>query len=276
MVLMDSPPPTEDINAFMDVNRRLRAAGLHAPEIIHANSEHGFLLLEDLGDDLYRGLLNRQSIDFHFKDLFEIMQTMVLNVSARKLPLYDAKLLRSEMDLFSDWYLSHHRKSVNRFEYETVWPVFRNQVITSVLEQPKCFVHRDFHSCNLLRTKSETVGIIDFQDAVKGPVSYDFVSLIWDRYISWPREQIEHWTESFLGMLNLDMHSSQWQRDCDLMSLQRNFKIVGIFARLYYRDGKEGYIEMIPRFYQYLTSTLRLYPEFEDMLNILEQPECEP
>ena len=137
-------------------------------------------------------------------------------------------------------------------------------------------MHRDFHSCNLLKTGHERVGIIDFQDAVKGPVSYDFISLIWDRYIAWPRPQIEKWMEDIRLKLDLKITSQQWLRDCDLMGLQRNIKIVGIFARLNYRDGKNGYVEMIPQFYDYITGTLRRYPEFSDLLSIVEQTECVP
>jgi aminoglycoside/choline kinase family phosphotransferase len=144
------------------------------------------------------------------------------------------------------------------------------------LDQPQCFVHRDFHSCNLLETSGKRIGIIDFQDAVLGPISYDLVSLIWDRYIHWPRAQIESWIEAFRLQLGLEIGPQQWLRYCDLMGLQRNIKIVGIFARLHYRDGKNGYIEMIPRFYDYVTSTLRFYPEFKPVLDILEQAECVP
>jgi aminoglycoside/choline kinase family phosphotransferase len=125
-------------------------------------------------------------------------------------------------------------------------------------------------------TSRNTVGIIDFQDAVIGPVSYDLISLIWDRYIRWPRTRIVKWIEEFRLILGLDIESEQWLRYCDLMGLQRNIKIVGIFARLCYRDGKSGYIKLIPQFYNYITSTLALYPEFKEMRGIMEQAECAP
>ena len=148
--------------------------------------------------------------------------------------------------------------------------------IQSAQDQPQCFVHRDFHSCNLLQSPGDLIGIIDFQDAVTGPISYDFISLIWDRYISWPRYQIENWIEEIRTLLAPDIEPVQWRRYCDLMGLQRNFKIVGIFARLHYRDHKIGYLELIPRFYNYLTDTLSRYPEFKEILELLEQPECVP
>ena len=201
---------------------------------------------------------------------------MALAVDAGQLPAFDTALLRQEMDLFPDWYLAHHRAAMPREQFDASWEQFCTHIIDSALDQPQCFVHRDFHSGNLLRTSGDEIGIIDFQGAVKGPLSYDFISLVWDRYIMWPRAQIEDWMEEFRQLLGLEIDPSQWRRYCDLMGLQRNIKVVGIFARLYYRDGKSGYLEMIPRFYDYVTSTLRLYPEFAEMLNILEQPECVP
>ena len=275
-ILMDAPPPGENVKPFIDVDQLLRAANLHAPEIVYADSQNGFLLLEDLGDDLYRGLLNEHTVSALFPGLFNILRNLALTVDSTDLPVFDYSRLRRDMDLFPDWYLGHHRNSASHERLDEIWDDFCINLIKSALQQPQCFVHRDFHSCNLLRTGDNTIGIIDFQDAVKGPVTYDFISLIWDRYISWPRPQIESWMEEIRIELGLDIEPGQWRRYCDLMGLQRNFKIVGIFARLHYRDGKQGYLDLIPRFYDYITSTLRLYPEFADMLGILEQAECVP
>ncbi|MDX2416494.1 MAG: phosphotransferase [Xanthomonadales bacterium] len=275
-ILMDAPPPGENVKPFIDVDQLLRVANLHAPEIIYADSQNGFLLLEDLGDDLYRQLLNEHTVSALFPGLFSILRDLALKVDSTDLPVFDYRRLRRDMDLFPDWYLGQHRNAVSHGRLDEVWDDFCISIIESALEQPQCFVHRDFHSCNLLRTGNNTIGIIDFQDAVKGPVTYDFISLIWDRYISWPRPQIESWMEVIRVKLSLEIEPGQWRRYCDLMGLQRNLKIVGIFARLHYRDGKQGYLDLIPRFYDYITSTLRLYPEFADMLDILEQAECVP
>ena len=275
-VLMDAPPPGEDVEPFIDIDQRLKSAELDAPEIIHADTQNGFLLLEDLGDDLYRGLLDKNNADSHFPALFTVLKTMALNVDATGLPNYDSRMLQTEMNLFPDWYLGHHRKTMSPKRFDEIWGGFCEHIIDSALAQPRCFVHRDFHSSNLLKTSINRIGIIDFQDAVKGPVSYDFISLVWDRYIQWPRNQLENWMETFRLLLGLDIDSEDWKRQCDLMGLQRNIKIVGIFARLYYRDGKNGYIEMIPRFYDYILGTLGHYPEFTPMLEILEQAECAP
>ena len=279
-ILMDAPPPGENVRPFIDIARRLSTANLHAPEIFHADEENGFLLLEDLGDDLYRDLLDRNTVDAHFGSLFEVLKNLALEVNSSGLRDYSAGMLQAEMNLFPDWYLESHRSTMPRAQFDAEWGNFCQHVIASSLEQPRCFVHRDYHSSNLLKTADNSVGIIDFQDAVNGPISYDFISLIWDRYINWPRNQVENWMEEFRQMLGPDISQQvgpeQWRRYCDLMGLQRNFKIVGIFARLYYRDGKNGYIEMIPGFYQYIVSTLRLYPEFAGILSILEQASCEP
>ena len=275
-ILMDAPPPGEDTGPFVDVDRRLRSAGLHAPEIFLTDPTNGYLLLEDLGDDLYRDLLHKNNADALFPGLFGVLKTFAQETETTNLPRFDYRKLLRDMDLFPDWYLLKHRKVMQREQLLAIWEVFYNRIISSAMEQPQCFVHRDFHSCNLLRTDGNDIGIIDFQDAVIGPISYDFISLIWDRYIAWPRPQIEKWMEEFRQILGLDIAPLQWQRYCDLMGLQRNFKIVGIFARLHYRDHKNGYIEMIPRFYEYITGTLRLYPEFEELLGILEKPECAP
>lgn len=275
-ILMDSPAHDDSVRHFVDIDRRLRAAKLQAPDIIHADIENGFLILEDFGDEMYRGLLNEQSVDQFFPDLFKVLKTLAVQVNAEDLPLYDAELLRTEMDLFPEWYLGHHKTGVDNSPVNRHWDDFCDIVISSALEQPQCFVHRDFHSCNLLKTPTGTTGIIDFQDAVKGPLSYDFISLIWDRYIYWPRQRLETWMESFRQSLGLEINPSEWQRYCDLMGLQRNIKVVGIFARLYYRDGKSGYLEMIPGFYDYVLQTLKRYPEFSDMLKFMEQAKCAP
>ena len=275
-ILMDAAPPGEDVRPFIDIDQRLRAAGLHAPEILYADHANGYLLLEDFGDVLYRELLHEGNADTIFPALFDVLKVLALEVDTKNLPEFDYRKLRRDMDLFLDWYLGHHRKSVKMPGVNTIWDEFCKKIIHSAQDQPQCFVHRDFHSCNLLQSPGDLIGIIDFQDAVTGPISYDFISLIWDRYISWPRHQIENWIEEIRTLLAPDIEPVQWRRYCDLMGLQRNFKIVGIFARLHYRDHKSGYLELIPRFYEYLTDTLSRYPEFKEVLELLEQPECVP
>jgi aminoglycoside/choline kinase family phosphotransferase len=275
LILMDAPPDREDSAPFVDIAGRLQRAGLKAPEIICFDLEQGFGLLEDFGDTLYREVISEDSVDALFPDLFRILDRMAREVNPDGLPPYDAAFLRQELDLFSHWYLGVHRQRPLSGQESDVWDSACDLLIASAAGQPQVFVHRDFHSCNLLSTPSGP-GIIDFQDGMRGPLNYDFISLIWDRYIAWPRSRLEQWMRETHALLPVDCDLRDWHRSCDWMGLQRNLKIVGIFARLNYRDRKEGYLEMIPRFYAYLLDTARRYPELRDLHRLLEQPRCAP
>jgi len=275
IILMDAPPEKEDSAPFVDIANRLRSAGLQAPEILRFDLEQGFGLLEDFGDTLYKELLSEDSVNMLFPALFELLNGMASDVDTDGLPAYSADALLQELDLFKTWYLELHRKRPLRGNEATAWENVCQLLVDLALEQPQVFVHKDFHSCNLLQTEGGP-GIIDFQDGVRGPISYDFVSLVWDRYIAWDRERLECWMEDIHSILPVNCTSREWVRYCDWMGLQRNLKIVGIFARLKHRDGKEGYVEMIPRFYQYLLDVLPRYPEFHEFHKLLEQNECAP
>jgi len=246
VILMDAPPEKETSAPFVDIDRRLREAGLNA------------------------------SVDELFPPLFTTLANMARNVNTSGLPGYDALLLQQEMELFPDWYLRVHKKRPFTSAERLLWNRMCTHLIRSAYEQPQVFVHKDFHSCNILWTDTGVPGIIDFQDGVSGPLSYDFVSLLWDRYIAWPRSRLESWMKDFHGQLEPDCDLATWIRWCDLMSVQRNLKIVGIFARLNYRDGKEAYLDMIPRFYGYLLEVIPRYPEFHEFHQLLEQAECAP
>ena len=275
LIVMDAPPERENSASFIDIAARLRESDLLAPEIYHFDLDLGFGLLEDFGDTLYRELLSANQPELLMPDLFAVLAKMT-RASTDGLPIYHGLKLQQEMSLFPDWYLRVHRHyRFSHMEY-LEWNRLCAELIKSAQEQPQAFVHRDFHSCNVLRTPDAQTGIIDFQDAVLGPLNYDLVSLLWDRYIEWPRSQLETWMMAFHHRLDLSCHPSTWIRWCDLMGLQRNLKIVGIFARLRYRDDKQGYVEMIPRFYQYLLDVTGRYPEFGEFHRILEKTECAP
>ncbi|HET6592556.1 MAG TPA: phosphotransferase [Xanthomonadales bacterium] len=275
LILMDAPPDHEDSGPFVDIAERLRAAGLKAPQIHCFDLRQGFGLLEDFGDTLYRDVLDGESVDSLFPGLFAILEGMALRVDTRGLPHYGQRLLQTELDLFPDWYLGRHRKRPWNDTERAVWAEMCRSLIESAQRQPQVFVHKDFHSCNLLQTPAGP-GIIDFQDGLRGPVSYDLVSLLWDRYIAWPRVRLLQWMEEIRPRLAPGLGREEWVRCCDWMGLQRNLKIVGIFARLNYRDGKRGYLEMIPRFYQYLLDVLPHYPQLRPLLRLLEEPACAP
>ncbi|MDH3788254.1 MAG: phosphotransferase [Xanthomonadales bacterium] len=275
VILMDAPPEKEDSSPFVDIDLRLASAGLNVPSILHFDLEKGFGLLEDFGDTLYRELINEASAGRLFPALFEVLATMARQVDTHGLPDYSSDALAAELDLFRSWYLETHRQRPMNANEISCWESVCELLIDSAKAQPQVFVHKDFHSCNLLQTESGP-GIIDFQDGLRGPVSYDLTSLLWDRYIAWPRETLEDWMKTAHGLLPVDSNETDWIRACDWMSLQRNLKIVGIFARLKHRDGKQGYVEMIPRFYQYLLDVTPLYPEFDQFRKLLEQAECAP
>ena len=275
LILMDAPPEREDSRPFVDIANRLRAAGIRTPQIVRFDFEQGFGLLEDFGDVLYRQVLDEGTVDALFPGLFTILEAMAVNVRTAGLPAYDAHVLQSELDLFTDWYLERHRQRPLRGDERSLWADLCRKLIDSALQQDQVFVHKDFHSCNLLQT-DQGPGVIDFQDGLRGPVTYDLASLLWDRYIRWPREHLENWMREARRRLAPATAEAEWIRQCDWMGLQRNLKIVGIFARLHYRDGKQGYVEMIPRFYGYLLDVLTRYAEFHTFRDLLEQSECAP
>ena len=275
-ILMDAPPKLENSAPFVDIDQRLREAGLHAPEILLADLDAGFLLLEDLGDELYRDLLMEDTVQALFDEAFPALAVMATGVRAEGLPLYDRKLFAKELNWFTDLYLGRHRNYPLSSEQQEQGVELCRQLIETALEQPQVFVHKDVHSCNLLRTGLASPGIIDFQDAVSGPLTYDFVSLIWDRYIAWPRAMLEGWMEQFRQLVDPGIDPAQWVRWCDLMGLQRNIKIVGRFSLLCYEQKKSGYLEMIPGFYGYMLDVLPLYPEFDGVRSWLEHESCAP
>lgn len=275
LILMDAPPEKEHSATFIDIDARLRRAGLNAPEILHFDLDLGFGLIQDFGDALYRDLLTEDNADELFPGLFDILERFARDVDAAGLPPYGPVPLRFEMDLFPNWYLERHRRRPLTPAERADWETLCGLLVDAALAQRQVFVHRDFHSCNLLENGASP-GIIDFQDGMHGPIAYDLVSLLWDRYIAWPRPRLEAWMAEMHRRFGLDCTLEEWIRQCDWMGVQRNLKIVGIFARLEHRDGKRGYLAMVPRFYRYLLDVAPRYPEFAALLRLLEDPRCAP
>jgi aminoglycoside/choline kinase family phosphotransferase len=275
-ILMDAEKDRSGCESFLDIDQRLRQAGLHAPEILATNLDGCFILMEDLGRDLYRELLIYEEPEELFNQAFDALAVMAQDVSVADLPVYDEDTLYDDLNLFTDLYLVRHRNYLLSHRHRLEWMAFCDAVVASNLEQPQTFVHKDFHSFNLLRTEENTPGIIDFQDALIGPITYDFASLIWDRYITWPRPQLEEWMEQFRVMVGPQIESQEWVKYCDLVGLQRNLRIIGRFAQLEYSEGKKGYLEMIPRFYGYVLDVLPRYPEFAPVADWIGSEECAP
>lgn len=268
-IAMDAPPDKENSKPFVDIAQRLFQAGLNVPEIKAIDFEQGFLLLTDLGDQLYLPVLkenNLTQINQLYSDALAALATMQVCANTDNLPLYDEKLLRFEMSLLPDWFIEKHLNvSLNNTEKNQLNQCF-DLLVQNSLKQPQVFVHRDYHSRNLLIHPRHNPAILDFQDAVKGAVTYDLVSLLKDAYISFPREWIEekvfgyHQLATQMGIIS-NVSEKEFLKWFDWMGLQRHIKVAGIFARLYHRDGKAGYLKDIPLVLKYIIETADLYPE---------------
>ena len=270
-IVMDAPPQKESIEPFVDIAQRLLNAGLRAPVIVAQELEQGFLLLEDLGDVMLKSLLHEASGQPLFDAVLPVLAIMASSCDASGLPGYSPAKLQEESALFPDWYLQRHLSVTMTNDEAKCWQQLTQLLVDNALAQPQVFVHRDFHSCNLHQLPNGDIGIIDFQDAVSGPLTYDLASWLWDRYMTWSRADLELWMLQAREKLAPHIDEQCWIRWCDLMGLQRNLKIVGIFARLHYRDNKDGYLEMIPRFSAYITAVLPHYPELAPCRNMLEK-----
>lgn len=273
-ILMDAPPEQEDSQPFITIANYLVEHGIHAPKIAAYNVETGFLLLSDFGNRAYLDELNEQSANALYKaaiDSLIAMQLMPLNKIS--LPEYDTALLQQEMALFPEWFLEKH--------LAIVAPSFLVATFTllsaSALEQPQVFVHRDYHSRNLMHTEDNSPGIIDFQDAVIGAITYDLVSLLRDCYIEWSDDKIAHWLEYYYcqalekKLLNHTISFDKFIQWFDWMGLQRHLKVLGIFARLNYRDGKSNYMNDLPLTLKYVRKISAKYPDFAELSGFLQQ-----
>ena len=233
LIVMDAPPEKEPCDQFIKVAQKIRAAGLNAPEIIEQNLLEGFLLLSDLGSRDYLNLLDRRTEASLYADAMDALLGMQINIDSDDLPAYDIALLNREMDLFYDWLIPKQLGLVLDQSQSDRWQAIKQTLIDNALAQPQVFVHRDYHSRNLMALDLENPGIIDFQDAVKGPITYDLVSLLRDCYISWPLELVERKVKDFhqaaIENQLTDVDFSQFLRWFNLMGIQRHLKAAGIF-----------------------------------------------
>ncbi len=271
VIVMDAPPEKEDSRPFVDIAGRLSTAGIHAPQIIACDLTRGWMLLEDLGDRLYKQAFEEGDSEALMTQIFSVLERQARDVDCRGMPAYSAEKLQTELDLFPDWYLARERLAPFTDAEHFQWQELCALLLHNADEQPQVFVHRDFHSCNLMYLDGEAPGVIDFQDAVRGPITYDLMSILLDRYIAWPRSKLETWMEAFRARVAPTTSVQEWRRWCDWMGLQRNLKIIGIFARLSHRDGKNGYLGLIPRFADYVRDVVNRYPELQGYSPLLEQ-----
>ncbi|MDH3553890.1 MAG: phosphotransferase, partial [Gammaproteobacteria bacterium] len=261
-VAMDAPPPEEDCRPFIRVAGYLEAMRLNAPRVLEADLDKGFLLLTDLGAVQYLEKLidEPEAAAPLYRDALRALTSMQGRGTAFQslLPPYDERLLRFELSLFHDWLCKKHLGIDFSDGDESQWQTLCDVLVNNALDQPQVFVHRDYHSRNLMITAENNPGILDFQDAVEGPLTYDLVSLLRDCYIRWPQERVAAWAHSFYGEMDASMQHQvdehQFMRFFDLMGVQRHLKAAGIFARLNHRDGKPGYMADVPRTLSYIVA----------------------
>ncbi|MFL6646693.1 MAG: aminoglycoside phosphotransferase family protein [Sulfurifustis sp.] len=274
-IVMDAPPDKEDCGPFIRIARAFRALDLNVPAILAQDLERGFLLLGDLGERLYLAALDESSVERLYGDA---MAALVRLQSGSRtltwLPPYDDQLLRREMELFREWYLQRHRAIELDARRHAVLDAAYDRLTAAALEQPRVAVHRDYHSRNLMVTPENNPGILDFQDAVYGPVTYDLVSLLRDCYVAWGRERVEGWVRAYYlharrAGVEVGDDPNRFLRWFDWMGVQRHLKASGIFARLNHRDGKPGYLKDIPRTLGYVLDVTARYPELRDLHALL-------
>ena len=279
-VAMDAPPQQEDCRPFVHVAALLQQAGVHAPRIHAQDLEQGFLLLSDLGTLTYLEELNPESANALFADAFSALIRWQLATRAGELPPYDEALLRRELQLFPDWYVARHLGvALSAAQSAMLEQVFR-LLVDSALAQPRVYVHRDYMPRNLMVSEPNP-GVLDFQDAVLGPIAYDPVSLLRDAFISWDEElvldwAVRYWERAKQAGLPVDADFGEFWRAFEWMGLQRHLKVLGIFARINYRDGKPKYLQDTPRFIRYAREVAKRYSALSPLTRLLDELKCEP
>jgi len=274
-VVMDAPPERVDSRPYLTLSRRLRALGLNVPVVHAADLEQGFLLLDDLGSRHYLETLDEDNADALYGDALEALAVLQARAAASDLPPYDGARLLAEMRLFSEWFIERHLGLALEPETSAALEGAYAALAAAALEQPVVFVHRDFHSRNLMVCPGANPGILDFQDALAGPLAYDVVSLLRDVYLRWAPERVAGWLERY--RLLAHRHgvpgtgcARRLARWFDLLGVQRHLKVCGLFARLHHRDGKPRYLEHLPRTLGYLAEVTPRHPETEPLAAFLD------
>jgi aminoglycoside/choline kinase family phosphotransferase len=278
-IAMDAPPDREDCRPFVEVAGYLEAVGVNAPRVLAADLARGFLLLTDLGSLPYLAELRRDpaSADRLYGDALDALRRIQENGRRwqRRLPPYDRKLLSFELSLFRDWLCGRHLGIAFDGEGEAAWDACCELLVANALEQPRVFVHRDYHSRNLMVTERDNPGILDFQDAVEGPLTYDLVSLLKDCYIQWPAERVRDWSLDWFAKLDPTLRGGigddEFLRRFELMGVQRHLKAAGIFARLCHRDGKPSYLLDVPRTLSYVLEVAPRHPGLGFLADLIER-----
>ncbi len=271
-IVMDAPPPQEDTRPFVAVAGFLESIGINAPRVLAANEEQGVLLLSDLGSTPYLDELHDDSVTSMYRDAIDALLVLQSAGDAYResLPSYDEAYLRFEVSLFHDWLCESYAGLTFSEAEQGVWEAAIDAVIAGTVTQPRVFVHRDFHSRNLMVTGEDNPGVLDFQDAMNGPLAYDLVSLLKDCYVRWPTTVREECIDYFLSMSDLDIERDQFLRWFDFVGVQRHLKAAGIFCRLWLRDGKPGYLKDVPLTVSYITELKGRYAELDPLIDWIE------
>ena len=276
-IVMDAPPEKEACEPLVRVAGLLAQAGVHVPAILAQDTAQGFLLLSDLGTQTYLDILDDRNADALFRDAVEALLKWQRATRPGVLPPYDAVLLKREMELFSTWYVGRHLGvALAPRQREALEALFR-LLVDSARAQPQVYVHRDYMPRNLMLSEPNP-GVLDFQDAVEGPITYDLVSLFRDAFVSWPEERvldwtIRYWEKARRAGLPVEADFSAFYRAFEWMGLQRHLKVLGIFARLHYRDGKPQYLADTPRFMGYARAVAQRYRELAPLARLLDELE---
>ncbi len=272
-VVMDAPPQHEDCRPFLHVGKLFENAGTHVPHVYAQDLTQGFLLLSDLGNTTYLQALTSGNAFPLYSAATDALIKIQLASRASELPAYDEALLRRELNLFPEWYIAKHLGvTLSEKQQSKLEEVFK-RILANNLAQPCVYVHRDYHSRNLMVTEPNP-GILDFQDAVYGPITYDLASLFKDAYIRWEEEEImdwviRYWEKARKAGLPVRADFGEFYRDYEMMGVQRHIKVLGIFARLYHRDGKDGYLKDMPLVMEYLVRACERYIDLKPLLNLL-------
>lgn len=274
-IVMDAPPQYEDCHPFILVAELFAAAGVNVPRVLQQDLAQGFLLLTDLGDATYLSALNTANAHSLYMDAIDALIQIQSASRAGALPEYDAALLSRELQLFPDWYVARHLGATLSDEQSRRLQTVFTKLLDNNLAQARVFVHRDYHSRNLMVTEPNP-GVLDFQDAVFGPITYDLVSLFRDAYIEWDEEividwVIRYWEKARRAGLPVPADFGEFYRDFEWMGMQRHLKVLGIFARLCHRDGKQAYLDNMPLVMKYVRRTAERYREFGPLLHLLDE-----
>lgn len=273
-IVMDAPPPQENCRPFVDIAHLLARADVNVP-VIHAEDlERGFLLLSDLGTQTYLDVINAENADALFNDAIEALLAFQQLPMDAPLPSYDVALLRRELELFPEWYVGRELQIGFTDAQLAAWQRISSLLIDSALAQPKVLVHRDYMPRNLMQSVPNP-GVLDFQDAVYGPVTYDVTCLFKDAFLSWPQARVEGWLKDYWQRaqakgIPVQADFEDFYRASDLMGVQRHLKVIGIFARICHRDGKPRYLTDVPRFFAYIDEVIARRPELAELDELIE------